>query len=179
MMKSNIRSCGRESRQRLLPILVIGLAVGLLGAGAQEPVQAQDAKAQDAKTVTITPKGNQLLYADTSFTARPGERVHLVFNNTATSAAMKHNVVILNEPPAQKLFRKVGLAGRKAGAKNDYVPQGHPAVLAHTALAEPGETVEVTFTAPEEAGKYGYVCTFTGHWTVMQGTMNVEKKESS
>lgn len=174
MIEPDVRFCDLLSRQRLLPILVIGLVFGLLGAGTQEPVQAQD-----AKTVTIKPEGNQLRYADTSFTVGPGETVNLVFNNTATSSAMKHNVVVLNKPPRQKIFRQVGLAGQKAGAKNDYVPQGHPAVLAHTALAEPGETVEVTFTAPEKTGKYGYVCTFTGHWAVMQGTMIVEKKEGS
>jgi len=43
-----------------------------------------------------------------------------------------------------------------------------------TEVAKPGETVEVTFTAPEEPGAYTYLCTYPGHWATMQGTMRVE-----
>ena len=47
------------------------------------------------------------------------------------------------------------------------------AVLAATDMSEPGETVSVTITAPSEPGDYRYICTFPGHYTVMQGTMTV------
>jgi azurin len=40
-------------------------------------------------------------------------------------------------------------------------------------MSQPGEKVEVVFTAPEETGEYGYVCTFPGHWATMTGTMRV------
>lgn len=112
-------------------------------------------------------------YRETEFIAPAGEKIKIVFENTATSPAMKHNVVVLNEPPEQKFFKEVGQAGLKAGPGNGYVPEGHPAVLAATPLSEPGETVEATFTTPTEAGDYGYVCTYPGHWVTMQGTMHV------
>jgi len=71
-----------------------------------------------------------------------------------------------------------GEAGTRAGSTNDYVPQEGPLreqVLAYTPMSQPGETVEVTFTAPEETGEHGYVCNFPGHWATMQGTMHVKK----
>jgi azurin len=44
-------------------------------------------------------------------------------------------------------------------------------VIAMTAFAGPGETVEVVFTAPAKPGKYPYVCTFAGHCLAgMRGT---------
>ena len=46
-----------------------------------------------------------------------------------------------------------------------YIPASLKAqVLANTALAGPGETVEVTFTAPKAPGKYQYLCSFAGHF---------------
>jgi uncharacterized cupredoxin-like copper-binding protein len=46
-------------------------------------------------------------------------------------------------------------------------------VIAATALAGNGETVEVTFTVPA-AGKYQFICTFPGHFIAgMVGTLVV------
>lgn len=164
MMNMHMSFCRRSSGR-----LFIGLAVCLLAV-----LPKAKSHAQNSKTVTLQPKGNQLLFADTSFAVRPAQEVHLVFENTATGEAMKHNVVILNKAPEDQVFRTVGIAGQKAGADNEFVPQDHPAILAHTPLAQPGETVEVRFTAPDEPGQYGYLCTFTGHWVLMRGTMIVE-----
>ncbi len=47
------------------------------------------------------------------------------------------------------------------------------AILAHTPMSTPGETVQVTFTAPSEPGTYRYICTYPGHYVMMQGTMTV------
>lgn len=108
-------------------------------------------------------------YEQTEFTVQPGQEVHLVFTNTATSPAMHHNVVILTDSSAAD---RIATAGIQAGEANDYVPNDE-AILAHTALAAPGETVEVTFTAPTEPGDYKYICTFPGHHITMNGTMHV------
>ncbi|WP_118827231.1 plastocyanin/azurin family copper-binding protein [Salinibacter ruber] len=127
-----------------------------------------------AKTVTLHPKGNQMKYKETEFTVPAGKKVKVVFENTATSPSMQHNVVVLTRPPEQKVFRKVGEAGMSAGASNDYVPQDMgDLILAHTPMSKPGETVSVTFTTPGETGDYGYICTYPGHWATMQGTMHV------
>jgi azurin len=59
-----------------------------------------------------------------------------------------------------------------SAASNAYVPEDD-AVLAATDLAKPGETVTLTFTAPNEPGEYAYICTFPGHYAMMQGVMRV------
>lgn len=124
------------------------------------------------QTVTLEPVGNQMRYEQTEFTVTAGATVELIFDNTATSPSMNHNVVILDSTE-EEVFQRVGEGGMQAGSANDYVPEDE-AIIAHTAMAAPGETVSVTFTAPGEPGEYGYVCTFPGHWATMQGTMIVE-----
>ncbi len=129
-----------------------------------------------AKTVTLHPKGNQMKFKETEFTVPAGEKVELVFENTASSPSMQHNVVIAASG-SDGLLKKIGQAGTQAGSTNDYVPQEGDIteqILAHTPIAKPGETVSITFTTPSEAGEYGYVCTYPGHWATMQGTMIVE-----
>lgn len=132
-----------------------------------------DAEGDGGETVTIHPEGNQLRFEETEITVSAGQTVELIFENTASAPRLKHNVVVLNTPPEQDVFRRVGQAAMQA---EGFVPDD-PAVLAGTALAAPGETVSITFTAPEEVGDYGYVCTFTGHWATMQGTMHVVEQE--
>lgn len=129
------------------------------------------------RTVTLHPKGNQMKYRETEFTVAPGETIRLVFDNTATSPSMQHNVVILASND-DDIFQKIGEAGTQAGSTNDYIPQEESLrkqILAYTPMSKPGETVETTFTAPDETGEHGYVCTFPGHWATMQGTMYVKK----
>lgn len=121
--------------------------------------------------VTIQPVGNQMKYEQTEFTVPAGEEITLTFENTATSPAMQHNVVILNSNDDADVQR-VGMAALTAGAGNEYIPEDD-AIYAHTALSQPGETVEVTFTTPSEPGTYRYICTFPGHYALMQGTMTV------
>jgi azurin len=101
-------------------------------------------------------------YKETEFTVAPGTEIELVFENTASSPAMQHDVVILDRSPSDQRFREVGQAGSSAGAENDYVPD-HDAVFAYTPMSKLGETVSVTFAAPKETGDYGYVCTYLGH----------------
>jgi azurin len=63
---------------------------------------------------------------------------------------------------------------------NDYIPQDlKNQILAHTALAGGGETVEVTFTVPQEPGSYQYICSFPGHYASgMKGMLTVKKQAS-
>ena len=84
---------------------------------------------------------------------------------------MQHNVVILTSDD-DAVASRVGQAAIEAGEAADYIPEDE-AILAYTSLAQPGETVRVTFTAPSEPGTYRFICTFPGHYMMMQGTMTV------
>jgi azurin len=124
------------------------------------------------REITLQPQGNQIAYATTELTAQAGETVRLVFENTADSPAMVHNVLLLNTND-EEVIQRVGTASQAAGEAEGYVPDDD-AIIAYTPLAQPGETVEMTFTAPEEPGEYTYLCTYPGHWAIMQGTLTVE-----
>jgi len=54
-----------------------------------------------------------------------------------------------------------------------FVPD-HPAILWSTKLVAPGGRAVLTFTAPKTPGDYPYVCTFPGHWRIMNGVMEVK-----
>jgi azurin len=46
-------------------------------------------------------------------------------------------------------------------------------ILHHTKLVQAGEQDVIEFTAPTEAGDYPYLCTYPGHWAIMNGVMKV------
>jgi len=136
-------------------------------APADEPAVDFDGPAFE---MTMTPVGNQMLFEQTEFTVQPGQTVRITFENTATTPAMTHNVVFLR---TRDDIDPVGQAALTA-ADNEYIPASEMnRILAYTPLAEPGETVTVEFTAPSTPGDYPYICTFPGHYMMMQGTMTV------
>jgi len=104
-----------------------------------------------------------MAFDTTTLKVKQGQRVRLVFHNNATVAALPHNWALVKPGTAQA----VASAGIQAGKSHDSVPDS-PDVLAHTKLAGPGQTVDVTFTAPKP-GSYPYICTVPGLVAVMKG----------
>ena len=81
---------------RWISILTLLLTTGLvLGLSAPAVQAADDAPPTSATKIVMEPDGNQMTYATTEFSVEPGEKVRLVFKNTASSPAMMHNVVLL------------------------------------------------------------------------------------
>jgi azurin len=87
---------------------------------------------------------------------------------------MQHNLVI-TKPGMREKVGKAGDAMMKdeKGAEKNYVPS-LPEVLYSTPLVSPGQSFTLTFKAPAKVGDYPYVCTFPGHWTLMNGMMHVK-----
>ena len=86
---------------------------------------------------------------------------------------MQHNLLIL----AQGSLAKIGtaadaMATQADGASRNYVPD-LPEVLFATPLVDPNSEVVLRFIAPDAAGEYPFVCTFPGHWRMMNGLMKV------
>lgn len=134
----------------------------------------QFASAEDAK-VEIT--GNdQMQYSIKAFEVTEGQKVELTFKHIGQlpAVAMGHNVVILKTGTAVPAF-----ATKCAPAKDTgYIPQDEESkamMIAHTKLIGGGESDTITFTAPA-AGDYPFVCTFPGHFAIMQGVMTVKAK---
>jgi azurin len=115
---------------------------------------------------------DEMKYDQTEIRVKAGTTVKLQLVNKAKDASMIHNFVLIEEGTAEK----VAMAGLKAGADNHYV-QKMKEVLTYTNLAHPGETVEITFPAPEK-GTYDFICTYPGHFQKMHGKFIVEAAAS-
>lgn len=109
-----------------------------------------------------------------SISAEPGEeiRVRLTTESDLPPTAMSHNFVLLTLSADVDAF--ISAAGR--AKDNDFIPADmDDQIVTTTDLAGGGETVEVTFTAPEEPGDYEYICSFPGHYAGgMKGILTVE-----
>ncbi len=114
-----------------------------------------------------------------SITAEPGEeiRIRLTTKSSLPATAMAHNWILLEMGADAQAFAN---AASKA-KDNNYIPTDkQDQILTHTDLAAGGETVEITFTAPEEPGDYEYLCSFPGHYAAgMKGVLNVEGSSDS
>lgn len=141
---------------------------------------AENLLAQRAKTDVVPDKDaivirlgviqNQMKYDKTSFEVPAGKTVAIIFEN---NDFMQHNVVI----GAQGSLKTIGtaadaMASDPKAAEMNYVPRV-PEVLFSTRLVNPQESVTLSFTAPGTPGDYPFICTFPGHWSIMNGVMKV------
>jgi len=146
---------------------------------AQKPAAdkpaAADTKVAAAKGVrTIELTGSEdMKFSQTALTAKPGEqlRVRLTVKGAMPKIAMAHNFVLLNKTAKDVEFATAAMNARAT----DFIPAEKKAdIVAHTALAGAGETVEVTFKVPA-AGVYPFLCSFPGHFQAgMKGTLTVK-----
>jgi azurin len=109
------------------------------------------------------------------FTVTAGKQVEIVLENPD---AMQHNLVI-GKPKSIDIIGTAAdkMITAKDGAEKNYVPS-LPQVIAATPLVNPDQTYRLTFTAPAVPGDYPFVCTFPGHWRIMNGIMKVTKANS-
>ena len=129
--------------------------------------------AADAQQIEIT--GNDAMkFSLTEIRVKPGAAVAVTLRNIGTMPkfSMGHNWVLLKKGVAPEKF--VELAAN--AATTDYVPREREAdILAHTKLLGPKESDTVTFYAPNEPGRYVFLCSFPGHYQVgMRGELIVE-----
>ncbi len=115
---------------------------------------------------------NEMKYDLSEFVVKAGTTVTLVFEN---NDFMQHNLLILAEGSIEKVGAAADKLAQDSSAEDrDYIPR-MPEVLHATALVNPNEKVVLRFTAPDKPGEYPYICTFPGHWRIMQGVMKVVK----
>ena len=97
-----------------------------------------------------------------------GTTIKLTIKSTSPDASMPHNWVLVHKGTMEQ----VAMAGLQAGRELGFVPKS-PDVLVHSKLLGPGEEQTLTFSAPPP-GEYEYVCTYPGHWSIMNGVLTVE-----
>jgi azurin len=135
------------------------------------PAEIAFEKQPGMATVEISTIPERMMFTPTEFTVKPGQPVKLVVLNPD---AMQHNLVIVR-PGA---LEEIGMAGNEmakdpAGIAKHFVPESDQ-VLHATRLIDPNAGVVLRFNAPEASGAYPFVCTFPGHWVVMNGKMFVK-----
>ena len=120
--------------------------------------------------LTVTPGRDEVRQDGTerhSGTAR-GDRLHQPRRDAAQLPSRRARF-----PSGDRRPRPTNWRGARTAWRSRYVPQ-IPQVLFFTKLVEPGETVTVQFKAPAQPGQYPYVCTFPGHWRIMNGILTVQ-----
>lgn len=133
------------------------------------------ARAEEVFEITLTADKIQFIFDIKEFTVKPGQKVKLTLINPADSVTRQpHNVLIVK--PGKKDV--VGMAANNAMADPTFlttkqaVPDSED-ILHHSKLIQAGEKDTMEFTAPTEAGDYPYICTYPGHWAIMNGVMKV------
>lgn len=128
-----------------------------------------------AQVINIKVIKNEMKYDVKSFTVEAGKPVEIIFENPDF---MQHNLVIAQIGALQIVGKAADkLALDPQGAEKQYVPD-IPEVLFSTKLVNPQQTVKLNFIAPSKEGDYPFVCTFPGHWSLMNGTMKVVATKS-
>ena len=123
-------------------------------------------------TIVIKSVKEAMSYDKKEFTVTAGKTIELIFENPD---AMPHNLVI-GKPKSLEIIGKAAnkMITQKDAIQKNYIPN-IPQIIASTPLVNSEGSYKLTFKAPETVGDYPYVCTFPGHWSIMNGVMKVVK----
>ncbi|HVU88707.1 MAG TPA: DUF6797 domain-containing protein [Pirellulales bacterium] len=123
-----------------------------------------------ARDITVE-AGKNLSFATRSFTVRAAEPIQLTFVNPDV---VPHNWVLLKPGALVRVGEMVNrmVADPEAVARH-YVPRTDD-VLVYTDIVPAGGKFSISFRAPDSPGRYPYLCSFPGHWMVMNGQLIVE-----
>ncbi|MDF1825326.1 MAG: plastocyanin/azurin family copper-binding protein [Verrucomicrobiales bacterium] len=133
------------------------------------------AKAEEVFEVTLTADKVQFIYDIKEFTVKPGQQVKLTLINPSDSVTRQPHNVLIVKPGKKDVVGMAANAGMTDPAfltEKNAIPESED-ILFHSKLIQAGEEDVVEFTAPEEAGEYPYLCTYPGHWAIMNGVMTV------
>lgn len=126
---------------------------------------------KDLLKIEIATVPARMLFTPNEFRVKAGQAVKLVLTNPDL---MQHNLLII-EPGS---LEEVGTAANEMakdpeGVRKGFVPRSDK-VLHASRLLDPNTGEVLRFMAPTRPGIYPFVCTFPGHWVVMNGKMIVE-----
>jgi azurin len=133
-----------------------------------KPETTAQAKPVQHVEIQLASVANTMAFDKTKLSVPAGAEVHLTLKNNATMSTLPHNWVLVKTGTEAS----VAAAGLKLGEPAGYLDVRVKDALAHTGMAKPGETTDVTFIAPEP-GDYPYICTFPGHYMMMKGVLTV------
>ncbi len=138
-------------------------------AGAKEEPKDEAPKEEEALKIVLEPIPNVMKFKDTALEVPAGKPVELTFKNIDV---LMHNILVLKPGTRDKVgaLADAMLADPQGMAKG-YIPQSED-IITHTKLLMSGQSETIKFTL--EAGEYPFICTFPGHWRIMQGTITAK-----
>lgn len=134
------------------------------------PFEPKHPPTKGGRRVAVTAVSG-LQYEQQEIRVVAGERISLDFRNLDT---IPHNLVLV-KPGKMEIVGAAAnqmLADPKAAALH-YVPDMDE-VLHYTPMLNHNRRYSLQIQAPEKPGRYPYLCTYPGHWAVMNGIMVVE-----
>ena len=158
-------SCGDNKKEESSDIQI----------GTQERTEtpaATEAPSDDSVT-TVTITGNdQMKFNKDEIRVKSGQKIRLTLRHVGTMDinVMGHNWVLLAQGAD---VAAIGQAAVEA-ADNDYIPADmEDQIIVHTKMLGGGGSDTIEFEAPAP-GTYTFMCTFPGHYALMQGKFIVE-----
>ncbi|MGK6352136.1 plastocyanin/azurin family copper-binding protein [Parapedobacter sp. DT-150] len=179
--------------KQLFLIPVVAGAVFISACGGNQTKDESASSADTTETTATTPSpdanipgldtvavsneialvGNDLMKFDkTLFRVTAGQPVKLTLTNAGEmpKESMGHNVVVVQPGTDLPAF---GGEAIKA-ADTEYIPATFASsIIAHTKLLGPGESDTIEFTLADK-GVYLFLCSFPGHYGIMQGKIVAE-----
>lgn len=159
-----------SAEQRTSPSVLAALGIakklvsGLKGEQAGEASKILEGLSGTVILVRTLP--HRMLYDREEIWVEKGKPVAIVFQN---NDVMPHNLVITKVGKMQLVGE---MAEKMPASAVDFVPKT-PDVLWNTLLVKPGDSTRLTFIAPDARIDLPFVCTFPGHWRVMNGVIHV------
>ena len=116
---------------------------------------------------------SKMAYDKTVLHAMAGQNIEIILNN---KDEMPHNLVLIEEGSLDDFGKLVDkfLESPEAASK-EYVPNSRY-VLGATKMIDPGEKGSIQMRVPDKPGDYPFICTFPGHWRMMQGILKVSPR---
>jgi len=140
--------------------------------GSLNDISAQPEESYGAqeKVITLKVVVGEMKYDKTKFSVKAGSKVKIILENPDF---MQHNLLIIKPGTLAKVGKAADdIAKLPNGAELQYTPN-IPEILFATPLVNPEEKFELNIKVPETPGDYPFVCTFPGHWRIMNGIMTV------
>ena len=134
------------------------------------PCPIAGATGSGAPHVTIEVDKN-LSYKVRSFEVKAGEPIELTLINPD---AVPHNWALVKPGALASVGDLVNkIIAEPDAASRHYIPRTDD-VIVYTDVVGPQDQFSIRFRAPRTPGRYPYLCTFPGHWMVMNGEMIVK-----
>jgi putative heme-binding domain-containing protein len=126
---------------------------------------------EGARAIEMEARDN-LQFSTRRLEVKPGETLALRFKNPDV---VPHNWALIQPGALESVGDMANkLIGNPDAYLQQYVPQSD-SVICYTDIVEPGSEFTIYFVAPTTPGTYPYLCTFPGHWMVMNGELIVRE----